>query len=348
MSPFMMNAWYVIANSGEIGEKPLARTILNKKLVIFRTASGEYGALLDRCPHRMAPLSFGEVIGETLRCGYHGLAFDPHGKCVSALLGTVPSGAKVQSFPVKLAHGLIWMWAGDPGKADPSQIPDFSFIDAAMAENRWVIHDYTHVQANYQIETDNLMDLSHIELIHRGTFGGRGVIQNGKFDYQSSEKQVDANWWMPSVPSPLPDLPKGGTGIIDHWLDMRWHAPSAMRLQLGYAIAGEVDPPNRESANRGFQYHILSPETEKTTHYFWGGTQSTDLMGEYSADMTRGALATAFQNEDKPILEAVQSNTVTDFWSEKPLSLKTDAGGVLARRALEKLIAAEEGALAKG
>jgi hypothetical protein len=55
------------------------------------------------------------------------------------------------------------------------------------------------------------------------------------------------------------------------------------------------------------------------------------------------ALATAFQIEDKPILEAVQSNTVTDFWSEKPVSLKTDAGGVLARRLLEKLIASEAG-----
>ena len=37
--------------------------------------------LTDRCPHRKAPLSSGEVVGNDIQCGYHGIRFAADGTC---------------------------------------------------------------------------------------------------------------------------------------------------------------------------------------------------------------------------------------------------------------------------
>ena len=65
------------------------------------------------------------------------------------------------------------------------------------------------------------------------------------------------------------------------------------------------------------------------------------FCGVASADI-RAALRHAFENEDKPMIEAQQRRIgERDFWNLKPLLLKTDAAAVLARRKLELLIAQE-------
>ena len=65
--------WYVACQSKELRKKPLARTVVGLPLVLFRDAEGRAQALLDRCPHRNAPLSLGRVTNEgRLECAYHG------------------------------------------------------------------------------------------------------------------------------------------------------------------------------------------------------------------------------------------------------------------------------------
>ena len=81
MAPFLRNQWYTAATSAELDDKPLARTICNEPLVLFRGGSGNVAALTDRCPHRKAPLSSGEVVGNDIQCGYHGIRFAPDGAC---------------------------------------------------------------------------------------------------------------------------------------------------------------------------------------------------------------------------------------------------------------------------
>ena len=79
---FLRNGWYTALWSHELTDKPVAKTLLNDRVVLFRNANGEVGALEDCCCHRAAPLSLGEVAGQYLACGYHGLKFDVTGKCV--------------------------------------------------------------------------------------------------------------------------------------------------------------------------------------------------------------------------------------------------------------------------
>ena len=61
--------------------------------------------------------------------------------------------------------------------------------------------------------------------------------------------------------------------VTDHWLDMRWEPPAAMQLEIGATPTGKP----REQGVIVQQAHILTPETETTTHYFWATTRSADI-----------------------------------------------------------------------
>jgi phenylpropionate dioxygenase-like ring-hydroxylating dioxygenase large terminal subunit len=120
---FLYNAWYVAAWSKDITTKPLARTLLNEPIVLFRNDGGIASALEDRCCHRGMPLSCGQIIGANIRCEYHGMVFDGSGKCVE-IPGQkiIPNNARVRSFPVTECDDLVWIWMGDAALADAKKI----------------------------------------------------------------------------------------------------------------------------------------------------------------------------------------------------------------------------------
>jgi len=166
---FVRNAWYVAAAAEEITGKPLARTLLNEPVVIFRNGRGEIAALADRCCHRGAPLSLGNATERGIRCGYHGLEFDREGMCIE-IPGqrVIPKHARVLSYPVFLKADYVWIWLGQADKADPSEIVDYPPDD----QINWPrAHDMLHLQASYIMVLENLMDLSHLSYLHKTSIG---------------------------------------------------------------------------------------------------------------------------------------------------------------------------------
>ncbi len=117
-APFILGAWYAAASASELdtpGQPPLARTLLEQRLVLFRDGQGRAAALRDRCPHRFAPLSMGRVLDEGIACPYHGLVFGADGACRHAPgQDRVPPAARVDAFPVLEAYGLVFVWMGRP------------------------------------------------------------------------------------------------------------------------------------------------------------------------------------------------------------------------------------------
>lgn len=100
---FIRNRWYIAATSSEVSRTLLKRTIVGVDLVMFRTDAGEPVALFDRCPHRLAPLSMGRLIGDELQCGYHGIRFDSHGLCVH-----IPGASARHIAPAKTCERSHW------------------------------------------------------------------------------------------------------------------------------------------------------------------------------------------------------------------------------------------------
>jgi phenylpropionate dioxygenase-like ring-hydroxylating dioxygenase large terminal subunit len=81
-NPVLHGYWYAVAQSSDVAPGPLAVTVLGEPLVLWRTADGVLTAARDRCPHREAPLSLGQVVESGLQCPYHGWTFGASGACV--------------------------------------------------------------------------------------------------------------------------------------------------------------------------------------------------------------------------------------------------------------------------
>jgi len=114
---YLRNTWYIAAWDDEVPPGAmLAREILEERLVIFRDGANVARALVDRCPHRFAPLALGKLEGGFIRCAYHGLCFGATGNCVSNPHGaeSIPRAAAVQAFPIVERHTALWVWMGDP------------------------------------------------------------------------------------------------------------------------------------------------------------------------------------------------------------------------------------------
>jgi len=336
-APFLNNVWYMAAWSSEIGEALFRRRIAGAPILLFRRADGGVAALTDRCSHRFAPLSMGTRQGDTVRCPYHGLTFASDGACVAnPFSDTLPKGATIRSWPVVERDGAVWLWAGAPGEADSATIPDFA---ALMRPCGPPLTGLMPMNAGYQFGTDNLMDLSHIEFVHTGSFAGAGVIFGGEHRVRQDGETLHSDWWMPDVAAPAHTF-----GIYppeqrcDHWLDMRWNAPASMLLEIGATPKGQ---PRGEGCTV-WQAHILTPETETSAHYFWATTRSSDHADPGADAFLRGLMGEAFEGEDKPIIEAAFANLDgRDFWGEKPVSLGIDQGGTRARRLIETMLRRE-------
>src|SRR5260370_12008398 len=172
--PFLFNAWYIAAESLELkGGAIVGRTLLGKRIAVYRGESGRLVAMDDFCRQRMVPLVLGAVLGDGLRCAYHGGEFGPEGRCVKVPGQKAPSAqANVKSYPVIERHGYIWVWLGDPAKSpDESSIPDGFWVSG---DDQWV-GGYGHmesIRADYQLINDNLFDITHAEFVHPESFGG--------------------------------------------------------------------------------------------------------------------------------------------------------------------------------
>lgn len=336
-APFLKNVWYMAAWSSEIGDALFRRRIAGEPILLFRRADHMVAALTDRCSHRFAPLSMGTRRGDTVRCPYHGLTFAADGMCIAnPFSDTLPKGATIRSWPVVERDGIVWIWAGAPDAADTATIPDFATL---MRPCGPPLTGLMPMNAGYQFGTDNLMDLSHIEFVHTGSFAGAGVIFAGKHSVRQVGDTLHSDWWMPDVAAPAHTF-----GIYppeqrcDHWLDMRWNAPASMLLEVGATPRGQP----RDEGCIVWQAHILTPESETTAHYFWATTRSSDHIDPGADAFLRGLMGQAFESEDKPIIEAAFANLDgRDFWHEKPVSLGIDQGGTRARRLIETMLRRE-------
>lgn len=332
---FLLNAWYQAGWLDEIdSEGKLARRILGESVLLFRSGSGDFAAVADRCLHRFAPLSRGKVENGLVYCRYHGLGFDGAGQCVHNPHG-VPLRSKLRTYPVEQRHSALWLWMGDPSLADPALIPDLSFIDERPSGR---IHGNVLMKANYLLVTDNILDLSHTATLHPDSIGSIGDV---KMTVDDRGDRVAVRWTSEATEPPAAvrvGLPPGL--LVDNWTEVVWRAPSIMVLNIGFVPAGSTPQPEDSQ----IALHNMVPETETTTHYFFMVTRGRDQDNEKITEILKGLFLKAFIEEDLPMIEAQQAVMgTTDLWSLKPVMLPIDKAAALARRKLEKMIADEAG-----
>ncbi|NWK97445.1 vanillate monooxygenase [Sphingobium lactosutens] len=337
--PFLRNHWYVGAFAEEVGHEPLNRRMLDEPIVMYRSEAGEPIALSDVCPHKSAPLHMGVVHGDTLACPYHGLRFDPSGQCVHNpnFDRAIPKAARVRSYPVKERDGLLWIWMGERAKADTVTIPLCDLAQPSVTSRP--VKGYIHVKAHYELLTDNLLDQSHGETLHPYLLK-EGATSRMQFEVRQERDTVISDGLLPKEPitpilSGLWD--RGPIDRADHRFIVTWNAPSYILLTIS------AYPPGSNSSEgvTGTNAHLLTPETAGSTHYFWIFARDSRLEDDPFDEELTAALNQTFVNEDRPILEWQQTylSELGDLVKRHPL--KADAGGVRARRVVERMLAAE-------
>lgn len=338
---FLKGAWYIAGWAYEFTDKPLARTLLNEHVVLYRDKSGKAAALEDRCCHRGAALSMGEVCDTGLMCGYHGLIFDTNGQCVE-IPGQprIPQRARVRSYPIVEKNEFCWIWMGEAEKADPALILDYPYNDDYR---NWPHkHAVLPVQCDYRLLVDNLMDLTHLGYIHRKTIGGdpNTHVQAEMKIEQAVNGVKYTRWMLNSQPPPTYVAAAGFKGKVDRWQEFEYYAPSYILQYSGATDAGTGAYEGKREG--GFQlrlFHGITPETESSCFYFWSAANGYRTDDPKATDQLHEQIAFTF-NEDKVFVEE-QQKRLEQYDEDLLVDIISDAPRVQMRRYLERAIARE-------
>jgi phenylpropionate dioxygenase-like ring-hydroxylating dioxygenase large terminal subunit len=334
---FVRNCWYIAAEPREVGERPLGRLILNEPVVLYRQANGSAVALEDRCCHRRAPLSKGSVEGDCLRCGYHGFLYEADGRCVW-VPGTarIPPTARVRAYPLVEKHGWLWIWMGDAASADESLIPDLHYNHSP----KWAsAQAYLPVKADYFLLVENLLDLSHVAFTHLASIGS-AEDTNPELVWERGHDFVRGTRVAHDLSPSKGMVQRGITYSMDVKKVMSFTPPCHVVIDITRTEARPAPGQAPRIAAHHMIINSMTPETATTCHYFWANARDHDLD---NAELTALALrqtAGAFE-EDKVIIEAQQRIISLDP-AAPTVSVSGDAGGVHARRIVERLLRAEQ------
>jgi phenylpropionate dioxygenase-like ring-hydroxylating dioxygenase large terminal subunit len=236
-SPELARWWHPVARAGDLGPDPLRIDLLGTSWVLARTHDGLM-ALIDRCPHRRAPLSAGTVRGGELVCAYHGWRFGADGQCrlIPALDpdARLPGSARaVAPWGVTERYGLIWV---------APEEPDSPIIDLP----EW--DDPTRSRIDMEVFSgpygaalliDNQLDMAHFPFVHAATFGSTEGQVVPHTDLERTRWGFTATAQIPITATNDPAARRGERPLIQY-RDMvyRYHAPYSLELRLDYPIMG--------------------------------------------------------------------------------------------------------------
>lgn len=325
--------WYVIAFSNEVTRAPLARMILGDSVVLYRREDGSPVALFDRCPHRgMRFSNGGKLIDDAIQCNYHGLEFGPDGKCRKVPSGgPISSLMRVRSYPVVEIWDWIWIWPGDPAKADPELIPDHHALGLTDPS----LHSYSgltlQMDCNYLHAYENLLEATHISYLHHG-FVDTGNVASHPF----AEEEVGNRVTTIRVFRDEPVFPyaKGSYGlksdIVDRELRLTSIPPSVTVVSETYREKGVDDP--RELLVR--LVVPVTPASANKCHQFVAAVRS---LPTEPVPLFEGLYS--FLKEDQVALADIQQLFDSlDPAQRVEVSVKADNPAWRTRRILERML----------
>ncbi len=182
-------AWWVpVAAAGDLRAAiPLAARAFGEDLVLWRAGDAASpggpsapSVFTDRCPHRGARLSRGQVQGGQLECPYHGWRFDAAGRTVgipSLPDFTPPETHRACAWQAMEAHGLVWVALVSTPRAAPHG-PDLLQAAEGLAAlpSRRVLCGPFDVATSAPRVVENFLDTAHFGFVHEGFLGSRDQL----------------------------------------------------------------------------------------------------------------------------------------------------------------------------
>ncbi|KAG2449744.1 hypothetical protein HYH02_005270 [Chlamydomonas schloesseri] len=193
--------WYPVGTVEDLDpRRPHATHLLGIPLALWKDAQGQWRAVEDRCPHRLAPLSEGRVEKDgTLQCAYHGWQFDGRGACThipqlrndekAQATACASRRSCVRAYPTQVAHGLLWVlpdssaagWEKAAVPPSTAQLLGSVNDDGADPDVGWYVRD---MPLRFDTLVENIADPSHVPFAHHGVQGRRSQEKGTKLTLQ--------------------------------------------------------------------------------------------------------------------------------------------------------------------
>jgi vanillate O-demethylase monooxygenase subunit len=329
VDPALRRCWHPVARSSQVGESPTKVTLLGEDWALVRLPAG-LAAFVDRCPHRLAPLSAGSVDGDVLRCGYHGWCFAADGSCTE-IPSIGPAGPRPRraraDVPAALAelHGVVYL-APEP--------PVTELLDVPEADDPSFDHgelDVITASVGAGLMADNFLDMSHFPFLHAGTIGAEESVL---VDHPEIEQRPFGMTVRGRHPFPNREDPGVATGerpLIQHRrLTYEYRAPFLLSLRIDYQEAGGTN--------------IITFEVQPVDAHrcrIFSSVHRNDLAGDANRFSEALAYERKIVDEDLGLQERyVDQSLPLDLTTE--LHVKADRVTVELRRILAELCAPEE------
>ncbi|WP_104505477.1 aromatic ring-hydroxylating oxygenase subunit alpha [Acinetobacter indicus] len=166
--------WYPVARIQDVSSQPQQVTLLDVKMALYRTESGDIQLVRDICPHRGVPLSKGWVEGDEIVCPYHGLHYNRAGKCTKIPaqpdLTQISERFSLTTFPVVLKYGLVWtsLFGRD------EQTANFPVLDTwEDAEHQSILPPCVDIAGSSGRQLEGFIDVAHFAWVHHQAFADR-------------------------------------------------------------------------------------------------------------------------------------------------------------------------------
>jgi phenylpropionate dioxygenase-like ring-hydroxylating dioxygenase large terminal subunit len=341
---YIYNTWYLAGWRSDLDTKLSSVRILDESIVVFRTEGGQWVALEDLCPHKLAPLSLGDRIGDCLRCRYHGLKFAGDGRCVEIPGQSVVSAAvRVRTYPIVEKHGGIWIWMGASERSDESEVPDI----IGEGDSGWRLHSASiDVNGSAQLLWDNLLDLSHIPFVHFNTLvagdqAAAAAVLAGEVNKDSivHDRGITVERWHSHQRRPAQ---VGDDRPLDEHIVTDFFAPGVLAIRFQTYDAGICDKypsgeiPDEKRLLSSFACQVVTPVTETTCKIFY----NVGSWDKSPPDPTLGVANDKAIVEDKQIIEA-QQGAMRANPGRKPMMLSMDQNVVRFKAIMRRLTAQE-------
>ncbi len=185
----MREQWHAVCPSHFVDRGAMRRiTRLGEDWLLFRQSNGTVRMLADRCPHRGAPLSQGQHLGDRIACQYHGVQVDGTGKVLSVpgMPGCNLEGKHlVTSLPTTEVGGAILAWFGTDPDSEPAplQLPD-----PLQDEEISSFLCYAEWKTPWRFTLENLLDPMHGAFLHRESHSMSGGAQSARFRIRETDR----------------------------------------------------------------------------------------------------------------------------------------------------------------
>jgi vanillate O-demethylase monooxygenase subunit len=193
------------------------------------------------------------------------------------------------------------------------------------------------------------MDLTHETFVHGSSIGQRAVAE-APFVATHGDRSATVTRWMENIDAPpfwgaQLKHATGYEGRVDRWQIIRFEAPCTIAIDVGVAPHGSGAVPSkgnggdRSKGVNGYVLNTITPETDKTCHYFWAFARNYSLTEQRLTHELREGVAGIFR-EDELILEA-QQQAIDEHPDYRFYNLNIDAGSMWARKLIDGLVARE-------